>query len=138
MWRNLQEIEHLGEIFQGPFCALGPQAGAGPDEDHCAETAILSRRGQKQRVDWVSCLLEYCIEKLSMVGGILGREAPWSLMGTALEVLKLGLSWAPHPVYSVPANPLPDFTGMFSTKKWEDFPVTSLILLPREESDLQS
>lgn len=102
MWRNLQEIEHLGggrEIFQGPFRALGPQAGAGPDEDHCAETAILSRQGQKQRVDWVSCLLEYCIEKLSMVGGILGREAPWSLMGTALEVLKLGLSWAPHPVY---------------------------------------
>lgn len=84
-------------------------------------------------MDWVSFLLEYCVGKLSMVGGILGRQAPWSLMVTVLEVLKLG---APHPVY-----PLTFFLTSQACsllKSGKTFPVTSLILLPREESDLQS
>lgn len=62
-----------------------------------------------------------------MVGGILGREAFWSLVNTALEDKgdEVGVYLGSTP--NVPANPLPDFSGMFATKTLEDFPVTSFL-----------
>lgn len=75
--------------MQGPSHALGPQVWAGPDEGHWAEalslsrTAIHGRQGQNWQVDWVPALLEYGDGRLSIED--LGKEAHWSLMGTAMR-----------------------------------------------------